>query len=187
MTQKLPQAILFIDGNNWYHSLKRIGVDSYALDYQKVAKKLLMERRELIEIRYYIGKVRDNIAQIRLQEKRLKNLRSQKIITFLGRIEKSNTRNPMATTLNEILERSGIRIPNDIRDELTQLTHKTIPTYTEKQVDVKIAIDLVSMALKNDYDVAYLLSADGDFVPAVEEAKNSGKKYFRLAHRMDGV
>ena len=49
------------------------------------------------------------------------------------------------------------------------------------QVDVRIAADLVGMAHRNEYDVAYLLSADGDFVPAVEEAKRFGKRVFAVS------
>ena len=37
------------------------------------------------------------------------------------------------------------------------------------------------MAHRNEYDVAYLLSADGDFVPAVEEAKRFGKRVFAVS------
>lgn len=37
---------------------------------------------------------------------------------------------------------------------------------------------MVSMAHRDQYDVAYLLSADGDFVPAVMEVRNLGRKVF---------
>ena len=55
---------------------------------------------------------------------------------------------------------------------------KEIPYYVEKQVDVRIAVDLVIKAYQDEYDVAYLLSADGDFVPAVKEVRRVGKKVF---------
>jgi hypothetical protein len=39
------RAILFIDGNNWYHSLKRNGVGAIGdLDYAKISQKLLGPR-----------------------------------------------------------------------------------------------------------------------------------------------
>lgn len=53
-----------------------------------------------------------------------------------------------------------------------------IPQYTEKRVDVSIAVDMVSMAYSGEYDVAFLLSADGDFVPAVQAVRNMDKKVF---------
>ena len=52
------------------------------------------------------------------------------------------------------------------------------PQYVEKRVDVSIAVDMVTMAYKREYDVAYLLSADGDYVPAVEAVKSEDRKVF---------
>ncbi|MCA9501887.1 MAG: NYN domain-containing protein [Myxococcales bacterium] len=48
----------------------------------------------------------------------------------------------------------------------------------EKGVDVMIAVDLVLGAVNDVYDVAYLLSADADFVPAIEAAQSLGKRVF---------
>jgi uncharacterized LabA/DUF88 family protein len=46
----------------------------------------------------------------------------------------------------------------------------------EKKVDIHIAIDIVSLAYENAYDIAVLLSGDGDFVPAVKKVKELDKK-----------
>jgi len=46
----------------------------------------------------------------------------------------------------------------------------------EKGVDVKIAIDLLVNAYKNNYDVAMLISNDADFIPAIEEIQKLNKK-----------
>lgn len=48
-------------------------------------------------------------------------------------------------------------------------------TYVEKGVDIAIAVDMVSMAFKGHYDVAVLVSSDGDFSIAVAAVKDSGK------------
>ncbi len=53
-----------------------------------------------------------------------------------------------------------------------------VPDYVEKKVDVAIAVDLVRMAYEDRYDVAYLLSADADYVTAVKEAQRLGKTVF---------
>lgn len=51
------RAILFVDGNNWYHGLRRAGVvDQARLDHAKIAAKLVGPRT-WIETRYYIGQV----------------------------------------------------------------------------------------------------------------------------------
>jgi uncharacterized LabA/DUF88 family protein len=48
----------------------------------------------------------------------------------------------------------------------------------EKAVDVFLAIDLVSLAMSDAYDAAYLLSADGDYTPAVEAVRRLNKKVY---------
>jgi uncharacterized LabA/DUF88 family protein len=59
--------------------------------------------------------------------------------------------------------------------------HQNVPIWTEKAVDVMIAVDLVLKAVRNEYDAAYLLSADGDFTPAVVAARALGKKVFGVS------
>jgi uncharacterized LabA/DUF88 family protein len=39
----------------------------------------------------------------------------------------------------------------------------------EKKVDIKIAIDMVSLAYENAYDTAVLVSGDGDFLPVIKK------------------
>ncbi len=45
----------------------------------------------------------------------------------------------------------------------------------EKGVDVKIATDMVAMAYAGEYDVAVLVSGDGDLAPAVREVRRGGR------------
>ena len=42
--------------------------------------------------------------------------------------------------------------------------------------DVHLAVDLVSGAYENHYDIAIILSGDEDFVPAIQKAQKLGKK-----------
>jgi uncharacterized LabA/DUF88 family protein len=41
-----------------------------------------------------------------------------------------------------------------------------------------VAVDVVSMAISNAYDAAYLLTADGDYTPAVNAVRALGKKVY---------
>ena len=45
----------------------------------------------------------------------------------------------------------------------------------EKKIDIKIAIDIISLAYENVYDTAVLVSGDGDFVPVVKKVKELDK------------
>lgn len=49
-------------------------------------------------------------------------------------------------------------------------------TFIEKGVDVKLATHLLAQAYMNAYDIAIIVSGDGDFVDAVEETQRLGKK-----------
>ncbi len=51
----------------------------------------------------------------------------------------------------------------------------------EKGVDVKLAIDMLSNAYNNNYDVAILISNDADFVPAIKEVQTLGKSVYNVA------
>lgn len=46
----------------------------------------------------------------------------------------------------------------------------------EKGVDVLLATDMLTGALRNCYDTAILVSGDGDFVEVLEEIKRAGKQ-----------
>ena len=174
------RAVLFIDGNNWFHGLKKIGVDAYDLDYRKVARELL-KGRSLAEIRFYIGKVTGDRDRIERQRAKVASLEAQGVRVTWGRIQRNlipPQKNPALKRLRTILAEDGSRIPSDIREQLEELGGMPVPDYVEKKVDVAIAVDVVRMAYEDEYDVAYLLSADADYVTAVREAQRLGKVVF---------
>jgi len=47
--------------------------------------------------------------------------------------------------------------------------------WVEKGIDVKVAVDMVAMAYKEQYDVAMLVSGDGDYVDCVRAVKDAGR------------
>lgn len=86
-----PRAVLFIDGNNWYHGLKAIGVGAVGrLSYPRIARKLI-GARELLGIRYYIGQMSQAIdpEMFATQRRFLHALRASdpRVTTHLGRLE----------------------------------------------------------------------------------------------------
>ena len=53
--------------------------------------------------------------------------------------------------------------------------------YHEKGVDVQIAVDIVRGAIKNEYDICYLISSDTDLLPAIKTAREERKKIIYVA------
>ena len=132
----LPETVMiFIDGSNMFHSIKRFKT-GYRLDYEKLVKHLVRDRN-LVRPYYYcsIG-VPPRPQQINF----LKKLRTLRF-----------------TVVDKPLKKRG-------------------ETYVEKGVDVALVTDLLSMAYKNAYDVAIVVSGDKDVQGAIEEVKRSGKR-----------
>ena len=182
------RAILFIDGNNWYHALRDNGVRDLArLDYAAISRKLV-EYRDWVGTRYYIGRMdqRWNAQAYASQRSFLARLVQDdptRISTHLGRIERRTARSEAAEELLRYLARLQTRIDRQVYRDLVALgqRHQSTDIIVEKAVDVMLAVDLVVMAERDEYDVAYLLSADGDFTPAVQSAKATGKKVFAVS------
>ena len=59
--------------------------------------------------------------------------------------------------------------------------HKKNQIWVEKGVDVMLAVDLVVMAERNEFDAAYILSANGDYTHAVEAARSQGKRVYAVS------
>jgi len=52
------RSVVFVDGNNWYHSLTNLGISNLGrFNYAKVSRKLVGPR-EWTATRYYVGQVR---------------------------------------------------------------------------------------------------------------------------------
>jgi uncharacterized LabA/DUF88 family protein len=58
--------------------------------------------------------------------------------------------------------------------------HKPLRRMVEKGVGISMATDLITMSLDGLHDRAVIVTADADFVPAVEYLQNKGKKVTHL-------
>jgi len=172
--------MVFIDGSNWYHAMKSIGLYSSRIDYWNFARKLSEEHRSVVEIRYYVGKVSGDLTRTREQEQFLNTIKNQNVRVVLGSVEKQRVqpdKNQIQQTLKKLRGAFSDLNPM-ILDELERLMSEGTYVDKEKKVDVNLAVDMVARAMKNEFDVAYLVSADGDFVPAGKTVRETGKKVF---------
>ncbi len=183
----MERAVVFVDGNNWYHALKRAGLTGLGwLNYAKVSAKIV-GARDWVGTRYYVGQVQQkgNTSLYADQRRYMSWLtsRDKRISIHYGRLEERPVVNEFAREMKAYLGRLPVRIDPDVyRYLVTEASRHVRTTITvEKAVDVMLAVDLVRMADKNEYDVAYLLAADGDYTPAVRAAAESGKRVFAAA------
>ena len=139
--------------------------------------------RKWVETRYYTGQVQQvgDLTHYKNQRKFLSRLdKCNRVNYFLGRIEQRPNKSAqhLKNWLNALARRSDISVPENVVQELRGIVKKSKSEYVEKAVDVMIATDMVSMAHEGKYDVAYLVSADGDFTPAVEKVHSTGRQVF---------
>jgi uncharacterized LabA/DUF88 family protein len=67
----------------------------------------------------------------------------------------------------------------DVEVRLGRLLKTHTGFYRQKGVDVLLAIDMLSMAFQNHYEIAIFLGGDDDFVDLINAVKNSaGKRVF---------
>lgn len=184
------RAILFVDGNNWYHSLKRNGIGAPGeLDYAKISHKLA-GTRDWVETRYYIGALNQssNPAAYAEQRRFLSRLQStdHRIRILLGRLEPRRELNPLATELCRWLDADPDDVGPAARGWLRAQAeaHRNVRTLKEKAVDIMLAVDLIRLAAEDRYDAAYVLSADGDFTPAVQAVREDGKSVYAASPDM---
>ena len=168
----MKKAIVFIDGNNFYHGLKSVGL-STQIDFKKFLYKLT-QGYQLIKTYYYNSPYH--------QEKDPQKYRAQqRFFNYLKSL-------PRFELILGRLEKRIIVIPDQIYERIKDIhPKKTFETFVEKGVDVHIAVDMLKLAFLNYYDVAILISGDGDFVPVVKSVQELGKKvinaYFKDKER----
>lgn len=121
--------------------------DCASMDFNfKELIQSLVKDRKLEGVRYYIGQVRPVEGNKKSEE-----LHRHQQILF------------------EKIKKAGFYI---VRGRLQQLGK----IFTEKGVDVRIAIDIIEGAYENRYDTALLITSDGDLAPAIEMAVLKRKK-----------
>jgi uncharacterized LabA/DUF88 family protein len=171
----IKKAIIFVDANNWYHNLK-YSCRPGEIDICKVSK-LIKEKRdlEILEIRWYTSMpdIKDNPLVYKKQRAFLGSLQKKGIKVITRKLQKLSNKElkkkrqdfieswDLCEVCKPIVEASFLDMPDNFQKE--------------KGIDVWIAIDMVKEAIKENIDVAVLISGDADFVPAFSLIKDIGK------------
>ena len=141
-------AIVFVDGNNWYHNVKSLIKKPRGLDFDKIGR-IVCERfgLQLVEVRYY-----NSVPDIDLGEENY-----YKHMVFLAGLKRKGI----------VVNTRKLKVINSGGKKLR----------VEKGVDVKIAADMIDFSLVRDAcDVCVLVSGDADFLPAMNVIKRQGRE-----------
>lgn len=134
---------VYIDGFNLYHGLKSKHGRKYLwLDLEAVAERLLRSGQQLVAVRYFTARVRNDPPAQARQNAYLGALRSATSVdAVLGRFQEK--------------QRTCFKCGSTWR------------TYEEKETDVNIAVAMLEDGINEVFDTAVVLSADSDLCPAV--------------------
>ena len=137
------RAIVFIDGNNFYHALKEhifSKLGRIHINYRTMSQRLALNR-ELLEIRYYIGRVRNEGDRTRYahQRKFIDFMQKDGVRFFFGRLEKRTVPSTLSKELGRwmnSLKPRGITLDSAVYRKLHELRQKEeIVTWVEKAVE----------------------------------------------------
>lgn len=151
----MSKTTLFIDGENFLHKIEevlkresvRFDKDEIAnINFKKLFESLLKSIRVTGKLFY--------VARLHLHPETKK--KSEELIKMQRKL-----RNNLVNLGYEFI------IAGNVRSQKVGV--KTI--FREKGVDVKIAVDMVSMACDKKLDTAILCSSDSDLQPAITELK----------------
>jgi len=145
------RVAVFIDGSNFYNGL-RDNVGRMDVDFYRFGKKLAeMADGELLRIYYYNAKVDPEFDPENYEKQ-------QRFITHLAHT-------PHLTL------RLGKLVYYQVRgDDSVGRKHYAV----EKGLDVKLAIDLIRLAVNRACEVAIIVSGDKDLADVVEYGKEMG-------------
>jgi len=174
----LKRAFLFIDGSNFYHSLKQqnlLSIFSYKDFVLELSKEFDIQRV------FFYDAIKDQTiessqysAQQAFHQKLIKEIPNLVIRSRKLKYLKENLNIKFALKKNSFCEKCFKKINQFLLDAGLMRLKK------EKGVDVMLVCDLVKHAFQNEYDTALLASGDADFVPAVELVQQLGKQVTNL-------
>jgi len=152
----VDRVCIFIDGSNFYHSLREAGHPA-KVDFAKLGACLVGAGRQHIHTYYYntplISPRRDD------PEFDAKARRCSRQQRFFGKLR---------------------FVPN-LTFRPGRFQQQPDGGQIEKGVDVMLAVDMLTLAFKDRYDVAVLVSSDADYKHAVEVVKFETGKVVELS------
>jgi len=170
-------TILFIDGENFKKKIKDVFID----------KKIVKEEDEIEWIRFDFRSLFNQILQGINVDRRI--FYFARINKHPATLKKSEILIQKTRTLKTYLESQsqgfevimagnvrGYPTEKIIQDRTTRLFGKReVIVFKEKGVDVRIAVDMVSMSCDDSLETAILASSDSDLQPAIKEVARRNK------------
>lgn len=161
----MGDTYLFIDGENFLFKIENAliqegcakdKIDSIHINLSKLLALTISDVKITKSIFY--------AAKLREYREFPETLKKSKELIFKQRILKTS------------LEKQGFEfiLAGNVRPQIVSFNSKSRVTFKEKGVDVRIAVDLVSLSCDKVIKKAVICSSDSDLQPAIAEARKRG-------------
>ncbi|MEI7579611.1 MAG: NYN domain-containing protein [bacterium] len=161
----MEKTIVFVDGENFRNFTKRIieseGLSYKDFDYESIDLRGLISdifksnrKIKIDEIRYYVAKIHYFSESKSYSNKKIANQRKLKM------------------TLQK--QKVKFIVSGNVRRRQISVGGKTQYVFSEKGVDVGLAVDMVVCSIDKLADNIILCSSDSDLQPAVKESRKRG-------------
>ncbi len=165
-------AIVFVDGNNWYHNVKSVIRKPGYIDLKKLSDFICNNFDFILKgpIRYYnsIPDISDGEVMYYKHMEYLSSLEKDGIKVITRKLQKSSTEEILAEKEQMI---NALDLCRDCQECVGNVKKK------EKGIDVKIAVDMINKCLmENECDVCVLITGYADFIPAMQVIKDAKKE-----------
>ncbi len=160
----MKKVNFYIDGFNFYHPLdeyqKRKNLCLKWLDYKSLCSSFILENEQIGNIYFFTAIRKDykqnNPSKYERHKIYIKALQAQGIIVIEGRFLKKH-------------RKIQCQVSNCLNKENTKFDRTfDITIREEKRTDVSIACYLIKDAFLNQFDKAFIFSADTDLIPAIQ-------------------
>jgi uncharacterized LabA/DUF88 family protein len=153
MESAKQRVIVYVDGFNFYYGLRKPKWKRYYwLDVVNLFEQFMRPNQELVAVKYFSARPSDAGKSKRQDAFFQVNNENPKFKLILGKFLKKEVFCPKCRRANT--------------------------TYEEKETDVRIATQIVADAFKKNCDIAIVVSADSDMVPAIELVRETSSRVF---------
>ena len=164
-TLVMDSTYLFIDGENFLFKIEdaliqegfvKDKIDSIHIDIIKLLK-LAIPNEPINQSFFYAGRLRE-------YQEYAETIKKSKELILKQRILKTS------------LGKQGFTfvLAGNVRPQIVTFNGKSRITFKEKGVDVRIAVDLISLSCDKTIKKAIICSSDSDLQPAIAEARKRG-------------
>jgi uncharacterized LabA/DUF88 family protein len=145
--ERADRVAAYIDGFNLYFGIRKDGRRHLWLDLECLVRSLLKPHQQLVTVRYFTARVRNDPVAEQHQETYLKALQAHSSVLDIrqGRFQR--------------------------KSKSCYSCHSSWFEYEEKETDVSLSVSLLEDGVNGLYDMALIVSADSDMTPAVRALK----------------